>query len=280
MYLYMWPILYNIYIIIYIHTHYIFEYNLIYQHPRSTSRSGSSDPKYPTLQHISWQSLQGFQSTSTRAGLATGLSTCWGPLKRRIPKWPLGFKWFQDSNGLYIYIWTSIALELRITHTQMMFMRSSTQNSFFLLVAAKGDGTWLDEHSCAQQDISYHPYFLGGIGPGRPRASYQHSRKLQQEKRCPPLQHNWQELRGEVEQAGAPVTSVQAPTCQKYLQPLTLGCNEAWFSYVTNAPSIGVFGYLLSTIGKEKLPLLVEVMKGILIWKFRRLWWALGQILF
>ena len=97
----------------YIHIHniifiivffYIFEYNLIYQHPRSTSRSGSSDPKYPTLQHISWQSLQGFQSTSTRAGLATGLSTCWGPLKRRIPKWPLGFKWFQDSNGLYIYM--------------------------------------------------------------------------------------------------------------------------------------------------------------------------------
>ena len=44
------------------------------------------------------------------------------------------------------------------------------------------------------------------------------------------------------------MTSVQAPTCQKYLQPLTLGCNEAWFSYVTNAPSIGVFGYLLSKV--------------------------------
>ena len=178
----------------------------------------------------------------------------------------------KNENGILASTFLLVALELRITHTQMMFMRSSTQNSFFLLVAAKGDGTRLDEHSCAQQDISYHPYFLGGIGPGRPRASYQHSRKLQQEKGCPPLQHNWQELRGEVEQAGAPVTSVQAPTCQKYLQPLTLGCNEAWFSYVTNAPSIGVFGYLLSTIGKEKLPLLVEVMKGILIWKFRRLW--------
>ena len=34
-----------------------------------------------------------------------------------------------------------VALELRITHTQMMFMCPSTRNSFFLLVAAKGDGT-------------------------------------------------------------------------------------------------------------------------------------------